>query len=132
MIEETEHQVVSEFGGDVAPQAKKTPAKKPGKKKKAAPLSTTEKAAMALVKEQLVPPPAPEPKSQLPDGHVAPVSTQHYKRLIKDGKITPNAFSKHVPKDEYGYPIVQAREGTADPQAIVGQSNQDEDGVGSI
>lgn len=126
VLEDTPQQTTREFGGDFQPDAKPAPKKNgangKGKKKQAAPKPSAPPA------EDPAPPPAPK----LPEGHVVPQSTQHYKKLIKEGKISPNAFARTVPKDEYGYPVLQAKPGTADPQRVVGQQNQDEDGVGSV
>jgi hypothetical protein len=130
VIEETPDLTVREFGGNgVPPPPKKQGTRKKQKTKAAAEQRAQQTAALA---GPVVPPPPEEPKPQLPEGHVEPRSRKHYEQLVKEGKIQPNAFSKTVPKNEYGYPVIQPKEGTADPDAVVGQNNRDEDGVGSI
>jgi hypothetical protein len=134
VIEETETHRVREFGGDAPQQVEALPpappaAKRVGKKKASKKVQEPAPAPSALPPPA---PPPPAPKSHLPEGHIVPVNTQHYKKLVSEGKITPNAFARTVPKNEYGYPILQEKEGTVDPQRVVGQHNQDEDGIGSI
>jgi len=124
IIEETETQVVRVFGEETE-QTPSVPKKK-GKRK-----NRNDKRTPAEVAEVLTAPePPPEPRA-VPK-YPEPQGTRHYKELVKNGKLQPNAYAKHVPKDEYGYPIVRVKEGTADPQAVVGTQNQDEDGVGSV
>lgn len=125
VISESETEVVRVFGEEPTPAPPPPPKKKKGRHR-------NNKKTVAEMTEALTAPEPPPPEPRVPPKFPEPRGTRHYQKLVKEGQLEPNAYARTVPKDDYGYPIVQAKEGTADPQAVVGTQNQDEDGVGSV
>jgi hypothetical protein len=122
VVSETETETVRVFGG-VPDQIEEAPVPAPPKR----PKKPRKKAAPS----EAAPPPPPPEEPRVAPKYPEPLSTQAYKKMVKEGLLPENAYARTVPAVQGGYPAVQVKEGTADPQEVVGHFNQDEDGVGS-